>query len=244
MISVAFLLSGMPSAYASLIPVSNNSFESPGLANGAFTSGPASVPNWSGFPLSVIVMGAENPFSSRYAQTADIINDSDAHGRQYGYINTFAPGEVGSLTSDVVTLISPNIRYTLTVSLGRGLNIRPSQYTIELLANGVSVSSFILDGGTLTPGTFTPYSLVFDAPAVGPVINQPLQIRLVQSNITGVFQPIQGHYDNILLDASSLTSVPEPSATLLFLTAAIGLSSRSLRRILRRPTSIAASAGA
>lgn len=150
-------------------------------------------------------MGAENPLATRYAQAADIINDPRANGKQYGYINTFAAGEVGSLTSVVLTQVAPSTRYSLTVALGHGLNIGCSRYTIELLVNNISVATQTLNGSAIPSGTFVELTAVFDSPSSGAQIGTSIQVRLTHSNITGTTQSLQGHFDNVRLDASPTT---------------------------------------
>lgn len=204
-------------ARAASVTVPNFSFESPVLSDGAGTSGPTTVPSWTGAPSTGIQMGAENPNSSRYAQTADVINDPRANGKQYGYINTYAAGETGSLTSGDLTTVASNTRYTLTVSLGNGLNIHPSSYKIELLVSGVAVATQQSNGGSIPQKSFAELTALFDAPTSGAQLGKPIQIRLTQTNVTGISQPVQGHYDNV-----RLTSGPIPPAAAFTVTAIAG----------------------
>jgi len=146
------------------------------------------------------------------------------------YINTFNPGATGSFTSDVVAAVAQNSRYELTTSLGRGLDVQPSLYTIELLANSSVIATCTLDGMTTSPGTFTTLTTTYVSPAAGAILGQQLQIRLTGTNVTGAAQQIQAHFDNVRLD---VTAVPEPGAFALtgFIGLLLAVASISRRRL-------------
>jgi len=209
-------------AHGDSLVVPNFSFEEPAFSDGGGTSGPNTIPSWSGEPATGIQMGVENPFSSRYDQIGDVISDPHAEGKQYGYINTFGPDEYGSLTSDPIATVEAGTRYTLTVSVGHGLDINPSFYIIELLVDGIPAATTEGDGSSIPPGTFAEMSSVFDAS--GSQIGGALQIRLTHSNITGISQPIQGHFDNVRVTASP-PSTPTPTPTPI-VTAVLNISTR------------------
>lgn len=116
---------------------------------------------------------------------------------------------------DLAATYQPNTRYTLTVAVGfRNGQTQPGNQSRYLLAdtNGNVYATGSFDASTLTPQTFADApALVFDTPTAPAAVGKNIRI-LLQARGLG-----RSHFDNIRLDATSLT--PPGGATVVNLPA-------------------------
>lgn len=215
----------LPSLPGHPLVVANHSFEVPKCPDGGYIvgslrdNGGIRIPVTGWMPSTpFLIMGVENPNMLRYEQQEDVIDRPFADGRQYGYVNTFAPGQQGSLTSSVIGRIRPGCEYHLAVALGCGRDISSGAFLVELLGNGRPLARGEMKGVQIGAGQFKPIQLHFAAPAAGPPAGAAIQVRLTHFNESGTIQSMQGHFDNVRLHESgpgagslSVEGLVEPS---------------------------------
>jgi hypothetical protein len=226
------LLLGTPvfTLSAASIPVPNFSFESPALPNGANNNGgngdTTTITGWT------ISAAAGNTNAGVYHPAAGFSSTNPlpapADGSQIAYLVPDAESTSSITTSASLGSVAVNMLYTLTVALGNrndNLFFDSGEYTIDLLANGVSVAEASLAGSSIAHGTFTDLSATFISPASGPVIGQSLTIRLSASSGS---PNNEGIFDNVRLTARL---VPEPSTVSLIMIAGAALASRLKKKL-------------
>jgi hypothetical protein len=205
-------------AHATPIPITNPSFEDPAQADGTQQEY-AFIPGW--VPFNALA-ALENPNSSRFAQTNDIINDSHADGHQYAE-GSMLPGQVtGWSTDSLPYTIQPNTLYTITVAAGHALDVAPTDYRVSLLGNGTSFAQLDVDGTTIPTGTFQDLTISYLSPATGTAIGRNLAISIRFTNNRSVFA--EGEVDNARFD---IAPAPEPGSLCLLAVGSLAL--------LRRP---------
>ena len=187
-------------ASASPIPVANFSFETlpaGGLPFGCGGTGcafsEAAIPGWTNPGFS----GQFQPGSN--TQYFNFIPD----GITVAYSND-AP-----ITQSVGT-VAANTTYTLLVDIGLRKDEPSSAATAQLLIGGTPVNA---TGVAPSPGNWSTFTAIYKSVAAD--VGKTLTIEL--TTVTA-----QGDFDNVRLDASPTTAVPEPS-TLALLGAGIAL---------------------
>jgi hypothetical protein len=204
------------SASADTVP--NFSFELPALPNGANNNGgngdTTAIANWTiAAPAGNTNNGVYHP-AGGFSSTNPLPAPADQN--QLAYLVPGASNTSSITTSASLGMISSNTVYTLTVALGNrndNLFFDTGTYTIDLLANGVSVAESTRAGSAIAHGTFSDLSAIFTSPASGPLIGESLTIRL--SATAGSAN------DEAILDNVRLTSapVPEPAISALMVVA-------------------------
>ena len=198
------------------ITVPNFSFESPALPNSANNNGgngdTTSIANWTiAAPSGNTNNGVYHP-SAGFAHANPL--PTPAEGNQVAYLVPGAGNTSSITTSASLGTVAANMLYTLTVALGNrndSLFFDTGTYTINLLANGVSVAQATRAGNTVPHGGFSDLSAVFTSPASGPVIGESLTIRLSASAGSANDEAI---FDNVRLTASA---VPEPAISTMII---------------------------
>jgi hypothetical protein len=115
------------------------------------------------------------------------------------------------------------------VDVGQRLDFPLGPYTIALIANGVTLASE--SSLVPNPGTFLTATIVYNSGSNPAELGQNLEIQL--SALIGG----QADFDNVILNASPTTALPEPASLWSMVTGAVGLlllSSRRRRCVVRR----------
>src|ERR1700730_18139963 len=204
------------SAHAVSIAVPNFSFELPALSNGANNNGgngnTTAITGWTiSAPVSNTDNGVYHPLAA-FNSTNPL--PAPADGNQIAYLVPGAGNTSSITTSSSLGAVAANMLYTLTVAVGNrsdNLFFDTGTYTIDLLANGVSVAEATRAGSTIAHGTFSDLSAVFASPASGPLIGESLTIRL---SATAGSANDEAIFDNVRLTASS---VPEPAISTMII---------------------------
>ena len=197
---------------AGSITVPNFSFELPVLSSGANNNGgngdTTTITDWTiAAPPSNTNNGVYHPVAG-FTSTNPL--PAPADGDQLAYLVPGAGNTSSLTTSASLGTVAANMLYTLTVALGNrsdNLFFDTGTYTIDLLANGVSIAEATRAGSTVTHGTFSDLSATFVSPASGPLIGESLTIRL---SATAGSDNDEAIFDNVRLMA---TPVPEPATT-------------------------------
>jgi hypothetical protein len=116
--------------------------------------------------------------------------------------------------------VQPNTLYTLDVSVGHRADFPFSEYTIDLEAGGTILAS----DSSLSPGagTFLADAITFSSGPTPPTLGDQLGIRLSATGLSVTGAAAQADFDLVLLDASSVSAVPEPGTLALLATACLG----------------------
>ena len=224
-----FLLAPLCALSAASITVPNSSFELPSLPSGANNNGgngdSTTITNWTiTAPAGNTDNGVYHP-ASGFSSTNPL--PAPADGNQIAYMVPGA-GKTSSITTSAsLGTVAANMLYTLTVALGNrndNLFFDTGTYTIDLLANGVSIAEATKAGSSISHGTFSDLSATFTSAASGPLIGESLTIRL---SATAGSASDEGIFDNVRLTA---TPVPEPNSSLLLEIAAAGTGLLALGR--------------
>jgi hypothetical protein len=229
-VSVITLAFPILTAHATSIAVPNFSFESPALPNGSNNNGgngnTTAIPGWtiSAPASSGTNNGVYHP-SGGFSSTNPL--PAPADGNQIAYLFPGAAGATCSITTtNSLGTIVPDSFYTLTVALGNrsdNLFFDSGTYTIDILANGVSVGEATLAGNTIAHGSFVDLSTSFFSGS-GSLVGESLTIEL---SATAGTSSDEGIFDNVRL------SVPESGSTcaLLFLSLMIVLGASRCRSV-------------
>lgn len=200
-------------AAAQPITIQNHSFENPATPPGTFIAGPASPPvGWTIFGTTspTRAVGVLNPATTTlYSQP---VPDGSSN---VGVVFLMSGGGPAGLEQVLADSLALNTTYTLSLQIGNIANdpTPPHNafdfngfpgYRVELRAGGTLLA---FDQNTVLPaeGTFLPTSFEFTTGPVHPQAGQPLQIRLINLNGSG----IEVNFDNVQLVA--VAAVPEPA---------------------------------
>jgi hypothetical protein len=202
--SALAVLGAIGDASASPIAVNNFSFEdvvltcAPGPTCFAF----GNIPSWGVVSGGSTFKPSTGP-SGEFSSIPDGVNVAAVAG----------PGTNENIFQAVNANVQSNTFYTLQVSVGHRADFPFSQYTVDLEAAGtVLVSDSSLSPG---PGSFVTDTLTFFSGLAPPSLGQQLGIRLSATgrDVTGA--SAQADFDLVLLDASAVSGVPEPSTLVL-----------------------------
>jgi len=210
---------------ARAVTVPNFSFELPALSNGANNNGgngnTTAISDWTiSAPAGNTDNGVYHPLAG-FTSTNPL--PAPADGNQLVYLVPGIGNTSSITTSASLGAVAANMLYTLTVAVGNrsdNLFFDTGTYTIDLLANGVSVAEAALAGSTIAHGTFSDLSATFTSPASGPLIGESLTIRL---SATAGSNNDEAIFDNVRLTA---TAVPEPTTWALLGMGAVALFAR------------------
>lgn len=222
-LSLGLGLSAAQPAAAAAVFVANHSFEADVLADGQYRVGFAPAGWSSGYAEP---SGPQNPLAGDFASIPDgenvMFSATGYDGRYYA----------GNVYQQVLDGLSANTRYTLMVDVGQSTYADLADFAVQMVG-GEGLQSVLASGSFLSdqmaPGQFRTLTLVFDTSAA---IDGPFGIRLRTFH-----NPQQGqgqrvaYFDNVRLDASSLTAaaVPEPASWALMIVG-FGASGAMLRR--------------
>lgn len=162
-------------AMAATITVLNPSFEADVLANGDFTNN--AITDWTVVGSSGA--GAFNPNSAHVNETQ--IPDLD----NVAYSN-------GGTICQTVDTVDALTAYTLTVNVGRRLDIGFPGYTVELKAGGATQASADETSATPAAGEFELVTATWDSPAAGDaLIGTNLEICLGSDGVQTLYDDVQ-----------------------------------------------------
>jgi hypothetical protein len=208
--SLALLLA-LPAGAATIIPVTNHSFEANLAADGAASvSAPTGWTKTSGAAVS----GYWNPQDGDYpGSTAPGTLPAPADGVNTMFVNGGTWGYMKQTTGEV---IAAGKTYTMTVAVGARLTGNFDADNI-LLRLGYGADNFLIPiadntfGGTanLTAGEFKDFSVSFTALEGETYIGQNLAV-LMGMSLFDAANTAAVDFDNV-----RLTAIPEPSAALL-----------------------------
>jgi hypothetical protein len=237
-------------AQAVIIIIPNASFESPNLADGAFTdtlSNPTNaIPAWTFTPgpttngiisAGVWDPGVPNPPTTDGYTVAGGNNTplpGDAAGGQNAYIyldqdtNTVPEPLTGDLDSFPIATIESNTLYTLTVALGRAKGVHTGDVTISLVAENFPLASITVAPDQMPDDTFTRFVLEFPTFEDYPFAGLELSARITHT-YSGP-GAVSLDIDNVRFKADP---VPEPGSASLALLA-MGALAPTFRRRRRR----------
>jgi hypothetical protein len=223
MLAAAFCYSPVPAFAQGSLTVPNFSFETPALGLGNNTT-----ENPSNWVLSATVQGGVyNPTDDAYPGATTGPLPAPALGDQLAYINITASGPTpASLTTAAPTGVAgANTVYTLTVAVGRRVNVAADErFRIALLLDGSPVSAAVLSGTSIPAGTFTDLTTTYTSPSAG----GNLDVRLTYEADGEVVGISQANFDNIRV---GVAPVPEPATCLA--AAAVGLATDAALRSRR-----------
>ena len=218
---LVLFLTTAPAARATTNAVPNLSFESPMLQPGANNNGgngdTTAIPGWTitAPSSSGINNGIYHPIGG-FTTTNPLPPPADAN--QIAYLFPGNTGATSSITTtSSVSSIAANTTYMLTVALGNrndNLFFDTGLYTIDLLANGVSVAENTLAGSAVPRGSFVDLSTSFLSNPT--LMGESLTIRL---SATAGTPNDEGIFDNVRLTATTTgpVSVPDPANTAVLL---------------------------
>jgi hypothetical protein len=195
------------------IPVTNAGFESDVLAPGGFTSNTFAT-GWTCTPVGGPTdCGVFRPQAAQYPGGAP-------EGVNVAYSNG------GTITQNLAATLALNTTYTLSVDVGKRLDMGFTSYLIELLAGSTVIAS---DNTTLNPaaGTFLLSTRTYNSGAANILAGQTLSI-LLRGNAGG-----QPDFDAVALNAV-VSAVPEPGPATLCLIGLGLICTSKLRGVLAR----------
>jgi len=182
-------------ASATLIPITNYSFENPVFSDGGYTpiGTPNPIPGW----VVTGRAGVFNPTSAHFV--GGIVPD----GNQTAFLNKDA-----KITQVLSAALGTNKTYTLQVDVGDRLDVSFPKYKIEL---GVMLNNQFLalasdSAGLPDNGKFTARTVTYTTLETNPYLGKPLAISLWSSEI-------QVNFDNVHLENQNNT--PEPATLIL-----------------------------
>lgn len=221
LLGVAALLSSIPTAMATLIPIVNPSFESP-IGNPGEIVYPATGWTYGPEPGGVNRTGTPFPGFGTHSFGWPAPN-----GENVGVTaNVSLGGPLDVLDQQLTNVLTPNTTYTLNVFVGRptsNVEFENLSYTVALLA-GNSVLAQETDSMSLAPGAYGLATVIFTALPDNPLLGQNLRIQLGGGgNGLGLYTA----FDLVRLTA---IAVPEPASVVLGLFAAVALAVIAIRK--------------
>jgi len=248
-VAVAVVAALAQPAQAVIIIIPNASFESPNLADNAFTdtlSNPTNaVPAWTFTPgtttngiisAGVWDPGVPNPPTNDGYTVAGGNNTplpGDAAGGQNGYIyldqdtNLVPELLTGDLDSFPIATIQSNTLYTLTLALGRAKGVHTGDVTVALVAQNFPLASITLKPDEMPDDTFTRFVLEFPTFEDYPFAGLELSARITHA-YSGL-GAVSLDFDNVRFQSDP---IPEPGSASIALLA-LGAVVPTIRR--RRP---------
>lgn len=201
-ISVLPFIDGVP------VVISNPSFETPALPDGALAPGPGTVGDWLFAGTANTFVGIFDPPAGSYPDAAGDGPPSGADGANVAYLfNDGGPAEAVSASQVLAEPLRADMEYLLTVAIGRFLPDQPYSfstyggYRVELLAGSTVIAS---DSDTIQPvtGSFSDASATVIANSVDPLLlGQALTINLT---ISSTEEDRSTHFDLVRLIRRSL----------------------------------------
>jgi hypothetical protein len=131
-------------------------------------------------------------------------------GNNIGYLQLSSPGSA-SLSDALSATLDDSTTYTLTVDIGSRSFTPVFNYAIELWAGSTLLES--ASNLSLAPDTSGTDHLTYSSGSSNPLAGQNLGIELV-STYSGGFT--EAFFDNVRLDASSSSAVPDTSSFTVF----------------------------
>jgi hypothetical protein len=234
--AIAFAGALSAPAAAAPIPVPNDTFQNPDIADGAtlaiVTLDTTTIPGWTASLAGAGISqgGIRDPQDAQFAGTTG--DNAALPGTADGGQSVFLRGSLAGntevfVTVDPVATVEAGQTYTLTVAVGNALDSDPGDVAIQITVNNSVVAQTMANDSTLPEGTFSDVEAVYVAPATGPQVGGALKVRLRQL-VTGAGNQY-AYFDRIELEDGA---VPEPGAPLLLGTGALALA--AARRIRRR----------
>jgi hypothetical protein len=212
--TVVCLFIGGLSAHAMSITVPNFSFESQSVGDGAYIIRP--VTDWTDTGGPNDSYGVQNPMDAQYTGTTTgtlgnpLGTIPGGDGVQFLFVRK---SSTASPETALATVPAANLIYTLTVAAGLRPDNNPMDSgTIGLTLDGFIVASTAISTTPAPAGTFEDYTVQYTTTAGD--IGKSLSIFLQDSG-SGGSSDNQVNFDNVRLDASSTSVVPEQSSTIL-----------------------------
>lgn len=225
-LALSYLVLGTGDTHASLVFVSNPSFEETIVAPGNFatTSAPPGWAAYGNIDFNSRAIGTLNP------NTTTLYTQSVPHGSNVGVVfllddfnnqNVFNNSE-GGMQQTLTATLQNSATYTLSIdvgNIGNDVNFPHNQfqfsgfpgYRIDFLAgNTVLASDSSLVSAVPAEGSFRTSTITYQTGTSHALAGQALGIRLVNLNSSG---GIEVNFDNVRLE---MTAVPEPSSMLFF----------------------------
>ncbi|MCC7349269.1 MAG: hypothetical protein IT446_01750, partial [Phycisphaerales bacterium] len=174
----------------SSVTVLNPGFEDPVLTDGNYTVN--SIADWTtSISNSGTGVGVFNPTTSYYTNQAP-------QGSNIAY--AYNAGGTSSISQVLSQNLEANTAYTLSVDVGRRLDMNAHPYRVQLLAGG-SVLAEDNNSLNLSSGGWATSVVHFTAPAGHAKLGSPLEIRLLADPVSPVSDK-QVNFDNVRLDAA------------------------------------------
>jgi hypothetical protein len=211
--AIVYILVSVSQALASNIPISDPSFETPGVSAGSFTF--ITGTGWTATGGAPVI---DYPLTNQFVSVPD--------GNQVAILDDF--NTTGTLSQTLTTDLAANTSYTLTFFVGNDLLLPYTGYTAELTANGVTLAS---DNSAVSPtaGNFLQDTIQFTSSSNPAELGQPLGITFSDVGFNSVA------FDDVQLTATSAgNSTPEPGTWITF-AAGLVLLAPLRRRLASRP---------
>jgi hypothetical protein len=205
------LTAGAGTAPAQVIPVANNSFETPVTDR----NGTGSITGWTRSNLTGGASGIWRPNVGAAGADFNLIPD----GSQVAFVQT------GDIFQPLPNVLAANTRYDLLVDVGQDLlePLLPGQFAVELRASGSVLAT--ASAPTPAPARWNTVAVSYTALPGDPLLGQSLEIRLRDLNPSVTESDV--NFDNVRV---TMSPVPEPSSLALLALAAAGTAVRAGRR--------------
>jgi len=167
------LLASTASAQTAL-SIINPGFESDILAAGAATTDVFAA-GWTCAAVPSGGCGAFHPQAAQFGSVPEGVNVAYSNG--------------GTISQVLAATLSSNTLYTLTVKVGKRLDLNFPGYVIQLMAGNTVLAQ---DNSTVSPasGAFLSSTITYQSPVSGPLLGQNLKIVLLANGIQGIFDAV------------------------------------------------------